>query len=291
MEHERQLGEDENVPLGQVTIRQWEITANSTRYERLQAAPSDDDLITMWTLWVVLSGLVAIFVSLVLLSIVCDRNARKNIFNWYLVYLMIPDVAFSFFCALTCAFNAVKGEYFGVAMCQFQSFYLTWGIAGNSWLNMVIARQLHLLLQSSVAMRRYRVPTRRIITCTAMAVYVYSAFVASWAFWGSSLSWWPHKTVSISGLGCFPLEFSRASTFFYFLVYIPMLAGIPLVYVLYICFDIWRRNLMPPRGKRRLLAIYLFRVIAAYLLMWAPHLILCLAGTGKPWAVFSGGTW
>ena len=82
-----------------------------------------------------------------------------------------------------------------------------------------------------------------------------------------------------------------ASSLFYFLVYIPLVAGIPIGYVIYICYDMWKRKLMPPAGKRRLLSIYFLRVVAAYVLMWMPHLVLCLAGTGYPWAVFAGGTW
>lgn len=87
------------------------------------------------------------------------------------------------------------------------------------------------------------------------------------------------------------MEYSLASSLFYFLVYIPLVAGIPIGYVIYICYDMWKRKLMPPAGKRRLLSIYFLRVVAAYVLMWMPHLVLCLAGTGYAWAVFAGGTW
>ena len=281
----------EDVPLGQPTVRQWEIDGNATRYDRLQAAPSDDDLVIMWSLWSVISGLIGLFVFLVLLSIVMNRKARENPFNLYLVYLMIPDIIFSAFCALTCTLNAWAGEYYSVFMCQAQSFYLVFGIAGNSWLNMMIARELHLLLQASVNMKKYSMPQPRKVTNIAMGVYAYSLFISSWGIWGSRLSWFPHGTVSISGLGCFPLEYNLASTLFYFLCFIPLVAGIPIGYVLYTCYDMHKRKLMPPSGKRRMLSIYFLRVVAAYVFMWMPHLLLCLMGTGKAWAVFAGGTW
>ena len=193
--------EKSSVPLGKPTIRQWELDGNSTRYDRLQAAPSDDDLVIMWSLWAPISGLIAIFIMMVLLAILTNRKARKNPFNLYLVYLMIPDIIFSACCAITCALNASWGSYWSVRQCQWQSFYLTFGISGNSWLNLAIARELHLLLQSSVHLRKYQMPTVKQVTTTAMAVYVYSAFVASMGIWGSEVSWLPHQTVSISGLG------------------------------------------------------------------------------------------
>ena len=280
-----------HVPLGQPTIREWELNSDSTRYDRLQAAPSDSDLVIMWSLWSPISAIIGIFVLLVLLSIVSKRKIRSNPFNLYLVYLMIPDIIFSLGCAVTCTFNALHGAYSSVAMCQAQSFYLVLGVAGNSWLNLMIAREIHSLLKSSFQRIKYTIPTPRQVTFTAVLVYLYAIVLSSAGIWGSHVSWFPHETVSISGLGCFPLEYSVESSIFYFLVFIPLLAGIPLTYVLYICYDIVKRKLMPPSGKRRLLSIYFLRVVAAYVLMWMPHLVLCLAGTGKAWAVFAGGTW
>ena len=91
------MSRNESVPLGQITIRQWELTRHSTRYDRLQAAPSDEQLETMWLVWIVVSSVVAIGVGTVLLGLLADRKARQNPFNLYLVFLMVPDVLFSFF--------------------------------------------------------------------------------------------------------------------------------------------------------------------------------------------------
>ena len=74
-------------------------------------------------------------------------------------------------------------------------------------------------------------------------------------------------------------------------MFIPLLAAIPLAHAMYICYDIWRHQLMPPSGKRRLLSLYFMRIVASYVGMWTPHLVLCLVGSGIPWMVFAGGSW
>lgn len=117
------MSRNESVPLGQITIRQWELTSHSTRYDRLQAAPSDAQLETMWLLWVVVSSVVAVGVGTVLVGLLADRKARRNPFNLYLVFLMVPDILFSGFCAISCALNWSQGHMWSTAACQFQSFY------------------------------------------------------------------------------------------------------------------------------------------------------------------------
>ena len=52
-----------NVPLGQPPLRVWELTSNSTRYDRYVAAPSDATMHQMWTGWAVIFGIVAGFVG------------------------------------------------------------------------------------------------------------------------------------------------------------------------------------------------------------------------------------
>jgi hypothetical protein len=49
---------------------------------------------------------------------------------------------------------------------------------------------------------------------------------------------------------------------------------------------------MPPSGKRRLLTLYYMRVMAAFLVMWIPFVIMVffVAG-GHPWLSWFGGAW
>lgn len=72
----------------------------------------------------------------------------------------------------------------------------------------------------------------------------------------------------------------------------PIFSVIPILYVIYVSFDIWRRQLLPPSGKRRLLAVYFGRIVIVFLLMWGPYFLLnyLLAAFLPTWVIFAAGT-
>jgi len=105
-------------------------------------------------------------------------------------------------------------------MCQFQSFYIVFGVAANNWLNLAVAWELHSLLCASRRFKKYQMPSTKRVMFTALSVYAYSCFIASWALWSDRFDNFPHKTMTFSGLGCMPLEYSRHSSIFSFSVYI-----------------------------------------------------------------------
>ena len=279
-----------DIPLGQPTLRKWELDSSSTRYDKLMAAPSDHALFTMWVSWAVLTFLAFAFLGTIMLSILLSRRARKNPFNIYVVFLLFSDFTFSLACCITCSLNASAGHYFAPWMCRFQSFYVTWSVCSSFWLNAVVVRQLHLMLTSSFVRRRYNPPTLKQVVCQSIAVYIYSACIASIGILDAS--WLPHRSDAVSGLACLPVDYSLGSTLFFFLAFFPAFAGVPFVYTIWVSVDIWRRNLMPPSGKRRLLTLYYMRIMAAYVVMWMPFLIMVFfVADGYPWLSWFGGSW
>jgi hypothetical protein len=278
------------IPLGQPTLREWELDSSSTRYDRLRAAPSDDALFTMWLIWAVMTFLAFAFLGTIMLSILLSRRARKNPFNIYLLFLLFSDFIFSLACCITCSLNASAGHYFAPWMCRFQSFYSIWSVCSSFWLNAVVVRQLHLMLTSSFVRRRYNAPTPKQVVCQSIAVYVYATFIASIGILDAS--WLPHRSDAVSGLACLPVDYSRGSTLFFFLVFFPAFGGVPFVYAVGVSIDIWRRQLMPPTGKRRLLTMYYMRVMAAFVVMWVPFVItVFFVAGGRPWLSWFGGAW
>ena len=109
-------------------LRYWELDENSTRYDRLVAAPSDQELWYMWLFWGILTGAVAVFVMGVFLAVISSRRARKSPFNLYLLYLMLPDAFYSGMCLVSCVLNLTVGHYYSENWCRTQSFYLIFGI-------------------------------------------------------------------------------------------------------------------------------------------------------------------
>lgn len=92
---------------GSLFPRTWDVMvtpADSTMDGRLlaTAALSDDNetLSGYWAAWAAVTALVVIMCSVVFLGIVTDRRARSNPFNFYLVYLTIPDLLFSLLCGM-----------------------------------------------------------------------------------------------------------------------------------------------------------------------------------------------
>jgi hypothetical protein len=60
-------------------------------------------------------------------------------------------------------------------------------------------------------------------------------------------------------------------------------------YAAYVIYDIWKRSLLPPIGRRR--TLFLLRLVFLYFAIWGPYLILSLIGnfTAMPsWVLWSG---
>ena len=102
----------------------------------------------------------------------------------------------------------------------------------------------------------------------------------------------PFYSAPPSGLACIPVEIDQRTSYFFWFVFFPLFAGIPVVYVVWVCFDIWYKKLLPPSGKRRLLVIYFGRVIMVFLVVWVPYfLLLFVLSTWVPhYGHFIGGT-
>jgi hypothetical protein len=282
---------DEAWVKGRPSIRVWDINENSTRYDKLLAAPSDDDLHKIWSSSFAITLAVGLFTFTVFFGVVSSHKVRQNSFNVYLIYLMIPDILFSLLCAVTCLLNAINGEFWSTWMCNFQNLYCVFGISANAWLNAVITFQLHTMLRFGNRRRRYTSPTRKTVTVHALSVYLFAAFLGTWG--SIDAPWWPFHSGPLSGLACLPIQTDRRSTIFFWSCFFPFFAGIPILYVAYVCFDIWKRNLLPPMGRRRHLTIYFGRLILVFLVMWVPTLLLLFVFSTwlPPWAHFVGAMW
>jgi len=74
----------------------------------------------------------------------------------------------------------------------------------------------------------------------------------------------PHQTRSEAGLICVPLADDFASEMVFWFVFTPAFMGLPLMFVFYVIYDVWKNNLLPPKGKRRLLGLYFFRIVVVF---------------------------
>ena len=260
--------DDKSIPL----VRTWELDDNSTRYDINLAAPPDDIMMKYWYGWSVVSLLAGTYVLVIFLSIVTCRKVRQQTFNLYLLFLIIPDIIFSFCCGITCVLNATHGHYYSHEMCNFQQFYVVWGIGCNCWLNAIISYQLHDLLICSQVGKRYTIPTKKQVTYQAIAVYVYCAMLGSLGLIQNSK--FPYHTLPINGLACIPVELDWKSSLFFWLLLLPCFSLLPILYVIYVAYKIYKYKLLPPSGKRRALTIYFGRIILVFILVWGPYFLI-----------------
>lgn len=276
---------------GKPILRVWQLDEDSTRYDVISAAPSDEDLMRYWWVWAVVALVVGTASLIVFLGIATSPKARKNPFNMYLLYLAIPDFVFSLCCGTTCLLNALNGEYWAAWMCTFQQWYCVFGIGSNAWLNGCITYELYKMLKFSNIRKRYRSPSRLFVTKQALGVYLFMGFLGTWG--AIDRPNWPFHSGATSGLACLPIEMDRASSLFFWLAFFPLFAGIPSVYITYVSYMVYSRSLLPPTGKRRLLTVYFGRLILVFYVMWLPTLLIlfALASFVPPWVQFVGGLW
>jgi hypothetical protein len=188
-----------DVPLGQPRIRWADLDEGNTRYDRDVAAPSADDLVTMWTVESIIFAFNSIIIATVFLAIVLSRKTRRNPFNTYLLFLMAPDFVFGFLCMLACSLSASTGEYFASWMCRFQSWFIVCGLSINSWLNAVISYEIHRMLKASQIRKRYFPPATKIVVRNSLLVYASCAFLGTWTLLGD---WLPIDTDAQFGYFC-----------------------------------------------------------------------------------------
>jgi len=263
----------------------------------------------MWVGWAITSFLAAASTGTVLVGVLSSRKARSTAFNLYIAGLMVPDFVFSLSCGLTCALNHAHDGFVSDAMCEWQSVYIVFGFAGSAWMNALPAREVYVLLCKSAHLEKYTPPSTKTVLLQIAAVFSFSLFLATWTLWGVL----PHQANAIGGLACLPVEYSVASTLFFWLAFAPAFIGIPTVYTLYVAFRVWRGTLITIRPRvssavapsvfqtravrarnrqARALTLYFARIFVVYIGMWLPAVFLIFVlKLHNEWLAWAGGLW
>jgi hypothetical protein len=268
-----------------------ELNENNTRYDYALAAPSEKELHIQFLVLAIVNAIVATATFILILAICSSKKVRSFPFNLYILAITVPDFFISFSCLITCAMSAPGGAYVSEVMCTFQAFYLPFGFAANCWMNTVITYQIHRLLKDSHACRRYVPPTRVGVAKQTMAVYLYACILATIGLFDLP---WLNKSYLVRGFSCFPMEHDFTSSLVYWLVFIPAVMGLPIMYSAYVAYDIYKRSLLPNEGRRHDLAVYYFRLVFVYFGMWLPFLLIFFIASFlqmNPWVFWVGSTW
>ena len=218
---------------------QASLLRNASRYMWSRAKADPATLSATWLTWTVASGVAAVASLTIIVGILRSTKARGNVFNLLIVFLCVPDFVFSLLCGITCALSYTADEYYGGPLgCKWQAFYVIFGFTGSMWMQVVIAAELRHALRCSREQRAYVHPTLRQVLARAGAVYALSLFFASWMF----LDAIPVRAAATSGMACVPLAHDPGSEVFLWVVYLGVVAFLPLGGILYMAWDIFRHG-------------------------------------------------
>ena len=104
----------------------------------------------------------------------------------------------------------------------------------------------------------------------AGGVYALSLFFASWLF----LDAIPVRAAAGSGMACVPLAYDRGSEAFLWVVYLGVVAFLPLAGILYMAWDVFSHGFHRGlSGAKRELLNFFVLVLAVYLVMWLPSVV------------------
>ena len=249
-------------------VWQADLLRNASRYVWNRAKADPATLSATWGTWMVVAEVAAAASLTIIVGILHSKAARSNVFNLLIVFLCVPDFVFSALCGVTCALSYKADEYYGGPLgCEWQAFYVIFGFTGSMWMQVVIAAELRHVLRCSHEKRAYVQPTLRQVLQRAGGVYALSLFFASWLFVDAI----PVRAAAGSGMACVPLAYDRGSEAFLWVVYLGVVAFLPLAGILYMAWDVFSHGFH--RGlngaKRDLLAFFVL-VLAVYLVMWLP---------------------
>ncbi|CAB9527769.1 unknown protein [Seminavis robusta] len=272
-----------HVSLGYPKLRLWDLNETSSHYDHLIAAPSDEQLVSMWLGYGVVFSIFLAFNLVVFLAILLTKKTRTNGFNQYMLAIMLPDIIYTGYCALQFNVLAAKGSYRG-HWCKTQLFVAVFFAISNFYLNAVVAHEVKILLDASMRRQRYFPPSQKRIFVLVTASYLWACLVAT-------ISLLIVQTDALQGVACVPLVGEDThSKVAYFLLLFP-LSFLPIFYVCYVALQIVRGGLLPDNGRTREIAIFFARICLVMVLMWAPTLISLMVGAKNIWVYYFAGIW
>lgn len=208
------------------------------------------------SIWSAFCAITFIACSILILAILSSKKARAQGYNLYLVFLAIPDALFNIFSFGRNVVN-ISGNQLSSPMGGTVHALEWFHTAANLWLNAFIIYQIHTMLQKTQKFVRTPPPTTRQVLLQVGAIYFFAALWASWSL-----------VLLLQGSNIF------SNTNAAWLVSKSLMCGPPFLYTIVACAHVWWKQLLPNKGRTRILSLYFLRVVLVFLLTWVPFLIL-----------------
>jgi len=204
-------------------------------------------------------------------------------YNLYLVYLAFPDFFIS-----TCML-----VFYGLQMNQstklqntFEYLFFNFTLPpaytlANLWMNAVVLYQVMIMLRATDNVQRIDQPSLMRANLQAAAVYLLAGGIATHEYYCSYRRYWNPD----------PETRDKQYRKEWLPVYLP-LVFLPILYGMYAGIMVYRRGYLRATGNqarsraRRTLAVFFFRIVAVFVVIWAPAIILRDA-VQRNWAIFT----
>ena len=243
----------------------WKVYFDSwwySQYKCCASPPANQRLRIFWPeLTRFLLGLTATVVSgSLMLGILIAPKIRKQAFNLYILLLTIPDVVLQLFSTAIMAGRTVAGRYTH-HHCEIMVSTTVFSFFSNVWLNSVILYELQILLVKSKRRERARPPSTLRVMKQTLVIYLLGVAAG---IYGVYLTCKKHRT-KLEEKGRYERVLLIATLVFYLL---------PYLHLIYVCFRVWRGNLLPRNGRTRTLGFFFLRVIVLFMTIWAVEIVL-----------------
>jgi len=207
---------------------------------------------------------------------------KYNSFNLYLLFLCLPDIALNTYLITVYsrfATQSLDTDYRTMVLWPAARFsgqkiqakawndaFLLGCTAANQYLNVVITYEVFTLLKKSRQGIRSPPPSPSKACLQAFASYAFAAIPATLRIILDRFAGEDSRKKRRAG---------RILGSFFFL----LSTGLPTIYICYVCVVIWKRKLLPSIGGRlRSLALYFFRILLTFFLVWFPGTVLTNIG-------------
>lgn len=192
------------------------------------------------------------------LGILSSKTARKRSYNVYLLGVALPDLILNCF-AIVLGSRSLRELN---VSCPATQWTIHFYAAANTWVNGLIARQVFVLLKNSKRRKRTSSPRLRRVFIEMSGVALFAIAAGVWAVFAICRGIFdfvtnPRTAALVTSLTLF------------------FIVGPPFLYLMYVCFRVWKDSLFPRHNSRtRTLALFFARIVICFVVFWVPAVLL-----------------
>ncbi len=235
-----------------------------------------------WEIMTILSAFLSAItfgLALFVITAVIFSSKKFSTFNVYLIFIILPDTVLNGMTAI-----ALFGEGFNngtniAIICKLRNGCGFFYYYANLSLNAFVAREIHILVTNSYKRIKTNPPELSKVLMQVAVAYSFSALITSWfminingsPFSFANYEYCDQRTGSPPDFADDPIFNALTATLIGFASVSPAFC-----YVFWVGYDIWKKNMLPIRGKTRSIALYFSRIVLVFVVFYVPNISFSL---------------